>query len=169
MPDLPIPYRGCHFPGAVITHAVWLYRRFPLNLRNVEEMLAERCVRVSYETVRRWAAKFDGQYGEELRTREVRRGRTWRLDEMAVRIGGTQHLLWRVVGEHGSTLEVLLQEHRDADAAEPFFRRLLGSAGTPPERITTDKLGSDAAAIRRLPQLEGLEHQEVRAALRCNK
>lgn len=168
MPDQPISYRGCHFPGAVISHAVWLYLRFPLSFRDVEEMLAERGVRVSYETVRRWVAKFGTHYSEELRRREIRRGRTWHLDEMAVKIGGTQHWLWRAVDEHGTTLDVLLQEHRDTDAAECFFRRLLGYAGAPPERITPDKLGSYAAAIRRLPQLAEVDHQEVRAALRCN-
>ena len=113
-------------------------------------------------------AKFGAQYAEELRRRETRRGRTWHLDEMAVRIGGTQHWLWRAVDEHGTTLDVPLQEHRDTGAAERFFLRLLGHAGVPPERITTDKLGSYAAAIRRLPQLDRVDHQEVRAALRCN-
>lgn len=118
--------------------------------------------------MRRWVAKFGAQYGKEIRKREVHRGRTWHLDEMAVKIGGRQHWLWRAVDEHGTTLEVLLQEHRDTDAAECFFRRLLGSEGAPPERITTDKLGSYAAAIRRLPELGGVDHQQVRAARRCN-
>jgi putative transposase len=168
MPEQPISYRGCHFPGAVIAHAVWLYLRFPLSFRDVEEMLDERGIRVSYETVRRWVAKFGGLYTEELRRRESRRGRTLHLDEMALRVGGKQHWLWRAVDEHGTSLDVLLQEHRDTDAAERFFRRLLGDSGAPPERITTDKLGSYAAAIRRLPQLSKAEHQEVRATLRCN-
>ena len=131
-------------------------------------MLAERGIRVRYETVRRWVARFGVQYGEELRRREARRGRTWHMDEMAVRIGGKQHWLWRAVDEHGTTLDVLLQEHRHTDTAERFFRRLLGFAGGAPERITTDKLGSYAAAIRRLPQLKGVDHQEAHAALRCN-
>ena len=87
---------------------------------------------------------------------------------MAVRIGGKQHWLWRAVDEHGATLDVLLQEHRDTDAAERFFQVLLGHAGTAPERINTDRLGSYAAAIRRLPELAGVDHQQVRSALRCN-
>ena len=95
--DSSISYRGCHFPGAVISHAVWLYLRFPLSFRNVEELLAERGIHVSYETVRRWVAKFGTQYGEALRKREARPGRTWHLDEMAVRIAGKQHGLWRAV------------------------------------------------------------------------
>jgi putative transposase len=92
----------------------------------------------------------------------------WHLDEMAVRIGGKQHWLWRAIDEHGATLEVLLQEHRDTDAAERFFRMLLGRAGGAPERINTDKLGSYAAALRRLPDLAGVDHQQVRSAQRGN-
>ena len=147
MADCSVSYRGCHFPGPVIAHAVWLYLRFPSSFRDVEELLAERGIRLSDETVRRWAAKFGSQYGEELQKREKCRGRTWHLDEMAVRIGGKQYWLWRAVDEQGATLDVLLQERRDTDA-EHFFRRLLGHAGSPPERITTDKLGSYAAALR---------------------
>ncbi|MBA4157753.1 MAG: IS6 family transposase [Gemmatimonadetes bacterium] len=159
---------GCHFPGAVISHAVWLYLRFPLRFRNVEELLAERGIHVSYETVRRWVARFGPYYTLELRKREARPGKTWHLDEMAVRIAGKQHWLWRAVDENGTTLDVLLQEHRDTDAAERFFRMLLGHAGGAPERITTDMLGSYAAAIRRLPELASVEHLQVRSAMRCN-
>ena len=164
-PDL---YRGYRFPGEVVAHAVWLYLRFALSFRDVEEMLAERGIRVSYETVRCWVTKFGPQFASQLRKREARPGRVWHLDEMAVRIGGEQHWLWRAVDEHGATLDVLLQEQRDTDAAERFFRVLLGHAGAAPERINTDKLGSYAAAIRRLPELADVDHQEVRAAQRCN-
>jgi putative transposase len=87
---------------------------------------------------------------------------------MAVRIGGKQHWLWRAVDENGATLDVFLQEQRDTDAAERFFRMLLGHAGAAPERINTDKLGSYAAAIGRLPELADVEHQQVRSAQRCN-
>lgn len=110
-------------------------------------MLAERGARVSHKTVRRWVAKFGGRYAEELRRREVLRGRTWHLDETAVKIGGAQHWLWRAVDEHGTKLDVLLQKHRNTHAAARFFNRLLGYCGAPPERITTNKLGSYAAAI----------------------
>ncbi len=85
-----------------------------------------------------------------------------------MRIGGKQHWLWRAVDEHGATLDVLLQERRDTDAAECFFRRLLGHAGAAPEQINTDRLGSYAAAMRRLPELEGVDHQQVRSTQRCN-
>ena len=166
--QLPGVYRGYRFPGEVIAHAVWLYFRFPLSFRDVEELLAERGIRVSYETVRCWVSKFGPQFGTELRKREAQPGRMWHLDERAVRIGGNQHWLWRAVDEHGATLDVLLQEHRDTDAAERFFRALLSHAGGTPERITTDKLGSYVAALRRLPEMATVAHQQVRSAMRCN-
>jgi len=169
VPECPTPYRGHRFPREVIAHAVRLYLRFALSLRDVEELLAERGVQVSYETVRRWVAKFGAQYADELRTREVRPGRTWHLDEMAVRVGGERQWLWRAVDDHGQTLDVLLQAHRDTAAAERFFRRLLDvTGGAPPARITTDRLGGYAAALARLLQLVGVEHLQVRAAMRCN-
>ncbi len=169
MPECPNPYRGHRCPREVVAHAVRLYLRFALSLRDAEELLAERGIVVSYETVRRWVAKFGASYADELRRREVRAGRTWHLDEMGVRVGGRLHWLWRAVDEHGQTLDVLLQEHRDTTAAERFFRRLLaGADGAPPKRITTDKLGSYAAAIARLPALGGVEHLHVRSAMRCN-
>ncbi len=152
----------------MIAHAVWLYLRFPLSFRDVEELLAERGIHVSYETVRCWVTKFGPQLAAELRKREARPGSVWHLDEMAVRIGGTQHWLWRAVDEHGATLEILLQEQRDTDAAERFFHVLFGHTGAAPQRIHTDKLGSYAAALRRLPELDRVDHQQVRSAQRCN-
>ena len=168
MPEHASPYHGHRFPREVIAHAVRLYLRFALSFRDVEELLAERGIRVSYETVRRWVAKFGTRYADELRRREMHRGRTWHMDEMAVRIGGRQHWLWRAVDEHGQTLDVLLQERRDTDAAARFFRRLLGITGAAPERITTDKLGSYAAAIAQLSEMRSVEHVQVRSAMRCN-
>lgn len=131
-------YRGYRFPGQFMAHAVWLYLRFPLSFRDVEEMLGERGIPVRCESVRK---------------REVRPGRVWHLEKMAVRIAGKQHWLWRAVDEHGATLDVLLQEQRDTDAAERFFRVLLGHAGAAPQRFNTDKLGSYATALR--PTLPG--------------
>lgn len=169
MPEHPNPDRGHRFPAEVIAHAVRLHLRFALSYRGVEELLTERGIQVSYETIRRWVAKFGARYAAELRRREARRGRTWHLDEMAVRTGGRLHWLWRAVDEHGHTLDVLLQEHRDTAAAERFFGRLLVVAGgIPPAQITTDKLGSYAAALAQLPELGSVEHLQVRSALRCN-
>ncbi len=162
-------YHRHRFPAEVIAHAVRLYLRFALSYRDVEELLAERGIVVSYETIRAWVAKFGALYADALRRREPRPGSTWHLDEMAVRVGGRLQWLWRAVDEHGHTLDVLLQEHRDTDAAERFFRRLLTVAdGVPPERLTTDKLRSYAAALARLPELAGAEHLQVRSAMRCN-
>ncbi len=169
MPETPTPYRGHRFPREAIAHAVRLSLRFALSFRDVEELLAERGVTASYETVRRWVAKFGARYADELRRREAKSGRTWHLDEMAVRVGGQLQWLWRAVDEHGQTLDVLLQAHRDTAAAERCFRRLLDVAsGAPPARITTDTLGSYAAALGRLPALHAVEHVRVRSAMRCN-
>ncbi len=168
MAERPNPYRGHRFPREVIAHAVRLYLRFALSFRDVEELLAERGIQVSYETVRRWGAKFGSYYAEELRRRAPKAGRTWHLDEMGVRVGGRLHWLWRAVDEHGQTLDVILQERRDTAAAARFFRRLLGNTGGAPDRITTDKLGSYAAALARVPEMQSVEHVQVRAARRCN-
>jgi putative transposase len=169
MPEHSTASHGRRFPGVIIHHAVWLYLRFPLSFRDVEEVLAERGIEVSYESIRRWVARFGPHLAAEFRKREAKPGRVWHLDEMAVRIGGERYWLWRAVDEHGATLDVLLQERRDTAAAERFFRQLLGhTGGEPPDRLTTDKLGSYAAAKRSLPELEGVEHQQVRSSARCN-
>jgi putative transposase len=162
-------YRGHRFPREVIAHAVRLYLRFALSFRDVEELLAEPGITVSYETVRRWVAKFGAQCADELRRREPRPGRTWHLDEMATRVGGRLHWRWRAADDHGQTLDVLLQVHRNTAPAAAFFRRLLAVTGdVAPERITTDKPGSYAAAKASLPELAAAEHVQVRAALRCD-
>lgn len=161
-------YRGFHFPAEVISHAVWLYARFALSYRDVEELLAERGIQVSYESVRRWVGRFGEPFAAELRRRERRPGRTWHWDEVFVRIGGEQKFLWRAVDEHGQVLDILLQDHRDTDAAERFFRRLLGHMGAPPKQIVTDRLGSCGAALQRLPEMKGVEHLRVHSAARRN-
>jgi putative transposase len=166
--DQPDLYRGFHFPAEVISHAVWLYVRFALSYRDVEELLAERGIPLSYESVRRWVNRFGAHFAAEMRRRERRGGWTWHLDEVFVRIGGEQKYLWRAVDEHGQVLDILLQEQRDTDAAERFFRTLLGHAGAPPERIVTDRLGSYGAALQRLPELDGVEHLRVHSAARRN-
>ncbi len=152
----------------MIAHAVWLYHRFALSFRDVEELLFERGIGVTYETVRAWVGKFGPHFAAELRRRERRPGRMWHLDEAYTRVGGKQVYLWRAVDEHGQVLDALVQEHRDTDAAERFFRQLLGHTGGPPDQIVTDSLGSYAAAKRRLPEFAADEHLRVRAAARLN-
>lgn len=111
-------YRGHRYPAAVIAQAVWLYFRFPLSLRMVEEMLAERGIVFSHETIRRWALKFGAIYAAEIRRRETARGDKWHLDEVVIAINGEKHWLWRAVDQHGVVLDVLVQRRRDARAAE---------------------------------------------------
>ena len=168
MPEHPDLYRGYRFSAEVISHAVWLYARFALSFRDVEELLAERGIQLSYETVRRRVSRFGEPFAAELRRRERRVGRTWPLDEVFVRIGGEQKYLWRAVDGHGQVLDILLQDRRDTDAAECFFRTLLGHAGAPPERIVTDRLASYGAALQRLPERGGAEHLRVHSAARRN-
>ena len=168
MPDRPGHFHRHRFPAEVISYAVWLYYRFPLSHRDVEELLAQRGIQVSYETVRCWAVKFGSLFAKELRRREVRSGKTWHLDEVFLRMNGRRVYLWRAVDEHGQVLDILVQERRGAAAAERFFRRLLDHGGNTPERIVTDKLASYAAASERIPELESVKHVCVRAAARLN-
>jgi putative transposase len=144
MPDRPGHFHRHRFPAEIISYAVWLYYRFPLSHRDVEELLAERGIKVSYETVRRWAIKFGSLFAENLRRREVPRGTTWHIDEVFLRMNGRRVYLWRAVDEHGQVLDIFVQERRNADAAECFFRRLLTRTGEAPECIITDKLASYA-------------------------
>lgn len=166
MPDDVKPYRH-RFPKSIIQHAVWLYHRFTLSYRDIEELLLQRGIQVSHETIRDWCEKFGPTITKELRKREPRRGSHWHLDEVCVKIKGVKHWLWRAVDEHGAVLDVLLQEHRDTDAAKTFFTKLL-SGYEAPTTIHTDKLGSYGAASRELPELHGAEHREVISTARCN-
>jgi len=163
-------YRGLRVPAEAIAHAVRRSRRVARSFRDVEALLAERGVTVSHETVRRWVATFGAHTADERRRRAARPGRTWHLDEMAVRLGGRLPWVWRAVDEHGTTLDVLRHAHRDtAAAAERVVRRLWAVAeGVPPERISTDTLGSSAAAMTRRPEMTAVEHVQVRSVLRCN-
>src|SRR6201989_497661 len=111
-------YAGHLFPGEVISHAVWLYFRFPLSLRMVEEMLAARGIIVSHESVRQWALKFGQAFANQIRRRLPRAGDKWHLDEVAVKIAGVKHWLWRAVDQNGFVLDVLVQSRRNKTAAE---------------------------------------------------
>ena len=138
--------------------AVWLYFRFPLSLRMVEEMLAARGIDVSHETVRRWAEKFGRDYANRLRRRAIRPGDTWHLDEVVITIAGEKHWLWRAVDGHGFVLDVLVQRRRDTKAAKRLMRKLLKKYAMAPRVMITDKLRSYAAAKRDLRC--GAEHRQ---------
>jgi putative transposase len=150
-------YARHRYPPAIIHRAVWLYFRFPLSFRDVEEMLAEHGVDVSYETIRRWILKFGPAIAANVRSRSVRPSGTWQLDEVFVRIGGKRTYLWRAVDDEGEVLEVLAQSRRNKRAAFKLMRKLLKKQGYIPDEIVTDKLGSYGAALREF----GLAHLHV--------
>ena len=146
----PISNKRHRFPPDVIRHAVWLYFRFTLSLRDVEELLAERGVEVSYETVRSWTLKFGAQFARHLRCSRPAPTRRWHLDEMVVRIGGRRMFLWRAVDDEGEVLDMLVQKRRNKAAALRLLKKLLRKQRARPVAIVTDKLGSYGAAAREL-------------------
>ena len=121
-------YRRHRFPPEVISYAVWLYFRFPLSLRMVEEMLAARGICVTYETVRQWGKKFGKAFADQIRRRAPGRGDRWHMDEVVVSIAGETHWMWRAVDQNGFVLDVLVQRRRDTRAAQRFMKKLLKSA-----------------------------------------
>ena len=148
MTSLPRSYRGYRFPPEIISHAVWLYHRFCLSFRDTEDLLAQRGITVSYESIRHWCRTFGLEYARTLRRRRGRLGDTWYLDELFVNIRGRQQYLWRAVDEDGDVIDILVQAQRDRHAAARFFRKLLKGQGSVPRRLITDKLRSYAAAHR---------------------
>jgi putative transposase len=147
---LPISYARNRFPPEIIRHAVWLYLRFTLSYRDVEELQAERGLDVSYETIRRWVDKFGSAYARNLRRLRPRAADTWHLDEMVVSIRGRHMYLWRAVDSEGEILDMLVQPRRDKDAALRLMRKLLKKQGFAPKVLVTDKLRSYGAAGREL-------------------
>ena len=143
-----LSYHGYRFPPEIISHAVWLYHRFCLSFRDVEDLLAERGVTVSYEAIRQWCQTFGFDYARRLRRRRGRLGDTWYLDELFVTIQGQRQYLWRAVDQDGDVIDILVQSRRDRRAATRFFRKLLKGQGCVPRRLITDKLRSYAAAHR---------------------
>jgi putative transposase len=144
----------------VISHAVWLYFRFPLSLRMVEEMLAARGIEVSHETVRQWALKFGHDIASRIRRRLPAPGDKWHLDEVVISIAGKKPWLWRAVDQHGIVLDILVQSRRNAKAARRLLRKLLKKQGIAPRVMITDKLASYGAAKREI--MPGVEHRQHR-------
>ncbi|MFD7379859.1 IS6 family transposase [Streptomyces mirabilis] len=156
----PPSYKGHRYPVEIISHCVWLYFRFPLSFREVEELMLERGVVVSYETVRRWCRKFGQSYADALRRRRPRPGDKWHLDEVFVKINGERKYLWRAVDQDGNVLDILVQSRRDKDAARRFFRKLMKKTRSVPRVIVTDKLRSHGAAHREvMPSVEHRSHK----------
>ena len=148
MRSQPASYHGYRFPPDIISHAVWLYHRFCLSFRDAEDLLAQRGVTVTYETIRPWCQRFGPVYARQLRRRRGRMGDTWHLDEVFVTIQGRRQYLWRAVDEDGDVLDILVPSHRNRRAAVRFFRTLLNTQGRIPRRLITDQLRSYAAAGR---------------------
>ena len=142
-----ISYARHRFPPAIIQHAVWLYFRFALSYRDVEDLLAERGIDVSYETVRRWVLKFGHAYAGRIRRNRPRPSDRWHLDEVFVRIRGKIHYLWRAVDDEGEVLDVIVQSRRNKKAALKLLRKLLKRQGYVPDEIVTDLLRSYGAAL----------------------
>jgi putative transposase len=146
----------------VISYAIWLYFRFPLSLRMVEEMLAARGILVSHETVRQWALRFGQDYANQIRQRLPAPGDKWHLDEVVISIGGQKHWLWRAVDQHGAVLDILVQSRRNAKAAKRLLRKLLKRQGIAPRVLITDRLASYGAAKREImPGVEHRQHQRL--------
>src|ERR671925_971950 len=145
-----LSYRRHRFPPEIIQHAIWLYLRFTLSYRDVEDLLAERGVEVSYETVRRWVLKFGPVFAKRLRHARPTPSRHWHLDEMVARIAGETVYLWRAVDHEGEVLDVLVQRRRDKKAAVKLMRKLLKKQGVAPAVVVTDKLRSYGSAFQEI-------------------
>ena len=143
-------YRGHRFPAEIISHAVWLYHRFTLSFRDVEDLLAERGILVSYEAIRYWCRKFGPSYARELRRKQGRLGEIWYVDELFITIQGQGRYLWRAVDQDGDVIDILVTKRRDRRAAKRFFRRMLKHQGQAPWQLITDKLRSYPAAHREI-------------------
>ena len=153
-------YRRHRFPSEVISHCVWLYFRFSISYRDVEEMMAVRGLTLTYESIRRWCLKFGQTYANGLRRRRPRPGDRWHLDEVFLKINGQVHYLWRAVDQDGDVLDILVQSRRDKKAAQKFFRKLLKGLRYAPRVIITDKLKSYSAA--KAAVMPGIEHRQAK-------
>ena len=158
-----LSYRGYRFPPDIISRAVRLYHRFTLSLRDIEDLLAERGITVSYETIRQWCVTFGPHYARRIKKSNGPRGDRWFLDEVTVSIQGQRRYLWRAVDQGGEVIDILVQKRKDTRAAKRFFIKLLKSQGQTPIELTTDKLRSYAAAKREvMPSVSLIEGEGMR-------
>jgi putative transposase len=153
-------YKHHRFPAEIISHGVWLYFRFSLSYRDVEELLFARGIIVTYETIRKWCRKFGQPYANRLRRRRPQPGNKWHLDEVFLSMNGQRHYLWRAVDQDGTVLDILVQRRRDKHVAKKFFRKLLKGCRYIPRVIITDRLKSYGAAKWEI--LSGVEHRQHR-------
>lgn len=143
-------YKRYRFPPAIIQYAVWLYFRFNLSHRDIEDLLAQRGIVVTHESIRLWCNKFGSKYAARLRRKHQGYGDTFFIDEVFIKIDGKQRYLWRAVDQDGEVVDVFLQSRRDAKAAKRFFKRMLKKHRGEPREIVTDKLRSYGVAQREL-------------------
>ena len=155
-----LSYKGFRFPQEIIAHAVWLYHRFNLSFRDIEELLFARGIVVTYETVRQWCKKFGQHFANQLRRRRAQPGDKWHCDEVFLKINGKRQYLWRAVDQHGNILDILVQSRRNKAAAKTFFRKFLKGCTYVPRVLITDKLASYGAAKREV--LPSVEHRQSR-------
>src|ERR1039458_2396194 len=160
-----ISYTGYRFPPEIIQQAIWLYLRFTLSFRDVEDLLAERGIAVSYETIRRWVNHFGPMIAADLRKRRPKPHTTWHLDEAYLKIDGRMFYLWRAVDAEGEVLDVLVQSRRDRHAALKLMRKLLKKYSFVPDRLITDDLRAYGAAARDL----GIENRHERGRWKNNR
>jgi len=153
-------YRGFRFPPEVISHCVWLYYRFNLSLRDIEELMLERDIEVTYETIHQWTRRFGPAHANALHRRHPQPADKWHLDEVFVKINGVRKYVWRPVDADGNVLGILLQNRRDKPAASRFFRKLMKKTPSVPPVIVTDKLRSYGTAHRGvMPSVEHRSHK----------
>ncbi len=158
-------YHRHRFHPDIISRAVWLYYRFNLSFRDIEELMAERGVDVSYETIRQWVDKYGSTYAKRLKSKADKPSPVWHLDEVYTKINGKMLYLWRAVDDEGPVLDVVVQRRRNTKAALRLLRKLLRNQGVRPERIVTDKLGSYGAALKDL----GLKHLQDAGGRKNNR
>jgi putative transposase len=152
-----VSYKRHRFPAKVIVHCVWLYHRFGLSLRDVQELTAQRGVAVTYETIHQWCRKFGPAFAAGLKRRRPRPGDKWHVDEVRLKMNRRRYWLWRAVDQEGMVLDILVQERRNRKAAEAFLRRVVDGCGCRPRVVVTDKLASYPPAVRQV--LPGVEHR----------
>src|SRR5918911_4818521 len=160
-PADPERYKNHRFPGEIISHGVWLYYRFPLSYRAVQELLLERGIAVTHEAIRQWCRKFGQDYANRLKRRRAQPGDKWHLDEVFLTINGERHYLWRAVDQDDNVLDILVQKRRNKQAAKKFFRKLLKGLLYVPRVIITDKLKAMARRSARYSRAWSI----VRAAI----